>query len=185
MPWLFKDPINKGLAQFDHAQPNSKKWPNSYKDQIAPNEFFSQKTTNEIFMYLLAPFILQNLKKFLQQIQSYENAPFLGPKWFICPKQNFFLEHYSYPSHLPITPFIVQNFKKILPADPGIWCAIFGPKMAQSSNDNFFRKPVNEPCFFHSCLSTCQKSKSDINLLVKYWRLKNSEISLAKRHFWL
>ena len=33
----------------------------------------------------------------------------------------------------------------------------------------FFRKPVNEPCFFLSCLSTCQKSKSDINLLVKYW----------------
>ena len=39
----------------------------------------------------------------------------------------------------------------------------------------FFRKPVNEPCFFHSCLSTCQKSKSDINLLMKYWRLKNTE----------
>ena len=32
----------------------------------------------------------------------------------------------------------------------------------------FFKKPVNEPCFFHSCLSTCQKSKSDIDLLVKY-----------------
>ena len=31
----------------------------------------------------------------------------------------------------------------------------------------YFRQPVNEPCFFHSCLSTCQKSKSDINLLVK------------------
>ena len=49
----------------------------------------------------------------------------------------------------------------------------------------FFRKPVNEPRFFHSCLSTCQKSKSDINLLVKYWRLKNTEISLAESHFWL
>ena len=36
-------------------------------------------------------------------------------------------------------------------------------------NEIFFRKPVNEPCFFHSCLSICQKSKSDINLLVKYW----------------
>ena len=37
----------------------------------------------------------------------------------------------------------------------------------------FFRKPVNEPCFFHSCLSTCQKLKSDINLLLKYCQLKN------------
>ena len=32
-------------------------------------------------------------------------------------------------------------------------------------------KPINEPCFFHSCLSICPKSKSDINILVKYWRL--------------
>ena len=38
MSWLFKDPINSGLAQFDHAQSNSKKWPKGYKDQIAPNE---------------------------------------------------------------------------------------------------------------------------------------------------
>ena len=27
MSWLYKDPINSGLAQFDHAQSNSKKWP--------------------------------------------------------------------------------------------------------------------------------------------------------------
>ena len=25
--WLFKDPINSSLAQFDHAQSNSRKWP--------------------------------------------------------------------------------------------------------------------------------------------------------------
>ena len=30
-----------------------------------------------------------------------------------------------------------------------------------------------------------KKSKSDINLLVKYSRLKNTEISLAESHFWL
>ena len=46
MSLLFKDPINSGLAQFDHAQSNSKKWPKGYRDQIAPYEFFSQKTTN-------------------------------------------------------------------------------------------------------------------------------------------
>ena len=75
------------------------------------------------------------LKKFFQQIQSYEDAQFLGPKWSICP------------------------------------------------NEIFFRKPVNEPCFFYSCLSTSQKLKSDITLLVKYWQLKNTEISLADSHF--
>ena len=27
MSWLFKDPIGSGLAQFDHAQSTSTKWP--------------------------------------------------------------------------------------------------------------------------------------------------------------
>ena len=61
MSWLFKYPINSGLAQFDLAQSSSKKWSEGEKDQVVPNEFFPQKTTNKIFMYLLAPFILQNL----------------------------------------------------------------------------------------------------------------------------
>ena len=38
-------------------------------------------------MYLLTPFILQIFKKILEWIQSYEDAPFLGPKGSICPKQ--------------------------------------------------------------------------------------------------
>ena len=111
-----------------------------FRDQNGPfvlNKNFLVQAIVITFIYLLALFIVQNLKKFLQRIQSYEDAQFLGPKW-------------------PISP-----------------------------NENFFRKPVNEPCFFHSCLSTCQKSKPDINLLVKYWLLKNTEISLAKSHFWL
>ena len=38
------------------------------------------------FIYLLVFFIVQNFKKFLQRIQSYEDATFLGPKCSICPK---------------------------------------------------------------------------------------------------
>ena len=91
------------------------------------NKIFLVQTIIITFIYLLALFIVQNLKKFLQRIQSYEDAQFLGPKW-------------------PISP-----------------------------NDNFFRKPSNEPYFFHSCLSTCQISDSYINLLVKYWQIKNTE----------
>ena len=53
-------------------------------------KMFLVQTIIIIFIYLLALFIVQNLKKFLQQIQSYEYAPFLGPKWFICPKELFF-----------------------------------------------------------------------------------------------
>ena len=61
MSWLFKDPINSGLAQFDHAQSNSKKWPKAKKIKLPQMNLFLEKTTNKIFMYLLAPFILQNI----------------------------------------------------------------------------------------------------------------------------
>ena len=103
---------------------------------FATNKNFLGKIFDIIFIYLLVPFTVQNLKKFLQQIQSYEDVPFFGPKWLICP------------------------------------------------NYNFFRKPVHKPCSFHSCLSIFQKSNSDINLLMKYFQLKNTEISLAENHFW-
>ena len=45
---------------------------------------------NIISMYLSAPFTVQNLKKFLELIQNYEDAQFLGPKWPICPQQILF-----------------------------------------------------------------------------------------------
>ena len=58
------------------------------------------------------------LKKFLEPIQSYEDVPFLGPKWSICPKQIFFWKIINITLIYLLAPFIVQNFKKILPADP-------------------------------------------------------------------
>ena len=81
------------------------------KDQIAPNEIFSRKTTNKIFMFLLARFILQNLKKTLRADQCYEDVSFSTPKWPIYPEQNFYF-------HLPIGPFHCAKFKKILTVDP-------------------------------------------------------------------
>ena len=50
------------------------------------NKIFWVQTIIITFIYLLALFIVQNLKKFLKWIQSYEDAPFWGPKWSICPK---------------------------------------------------------------------------------------------------
>ena len=68
------------------------------------------------FLYLLAIFIVQYSKKFLQRIQSYDDAPFLCPKWSICPPppspNKFFFENYYYHSHLPISPFHWAKFKK-------------------------------------------------------------------------
>ena len=75
------------------------------------NKFFLVQTIIITFIYLLALFIVQNLKKFLQQIQSYEDAPFLGPKWSICPKQIFFWKIINIILIYLLASFIVQNFK--------------------------------------------------------------------------
>ena len=72
--------------------------------------FFLIQTIIITFIYLLALFIVQNLKKFLQRIQSYEDAPFLGPKWSICPKQFFFWKIINIILIYLLAPFIVQNF---------------------------------------------------------------------------
>ena len=57
---------------------------NSWADLelFAMNKIFLIQTIIITFIYLLALFIVQNLKNFLQQIKSYEDAPFLGPKFF-------------------------------------------------------------------------------------------------------
>ena len=114
MSWLFKDPVNSGLTQFDHAQSNSKTWPKGQKDQIAPNESFSRKTTNKIFMYLLPLSFCKILKKFLEPIQSYEDVPFSGPKWAICPEQFFLVQTIIITFIYLLALFIVQNLKKFL-----------------------------------------------------------------------
>ena len=137
-----------------------------------PKWFFSWKTTNKTFMYLLAPFTLQTFKRFLEPIQGYEDVPFSGPKWPICPEQNFLVQTIIITFIYLLALFIVQNLKKFL-------------QQIQSYEDAPFLGPNWSICPKQSCLSTCQKSKLDINLLVKYWRLKNTEISLAKSHFWL
>ena len=55
---------------------------------FALNKIFLVQTIINTFIYLLTLLTVQNFKKNLQQTQSYEDAPFLGPKWSNCP--NFF-----------------------------------------------------------------------------------------------
>ena len=95
MSWLFKEPINNGLAQFGHAQSNSEKWPKGIKDQIAPNEFCSWKKTIKIFLYLLAPFTLETFFK-----KSFLNS---------CPKEIFFWKIITVVLIYLLAPVIVQN----------------------------------------------------------------------------
>ena len=141
------------------------------------------------FIYLSALFIGQNLKKnsnsrsrIMRMCHFWaQNGPFAPNKIFFWKILNITLIYL-------LASFIAQNFKKNSSSGSRIM------RMHNFWNQNdpfpqmriFLGKPVHEPCFFHSCLSsTCQKLKSNINLLVKYWWLKNTEISLAESNFWL
>ena len=121
-------------------------------------KFFWCKQLLLLFIYLLALFIVQNFKRLLQQIQSYEDASSLGPKSSFAPN-NFFLKIttdiiFSYL----LAPFIRQNFLKILRANPELWgCAIFGPKIADFSWTNFFwYKPLLLLSFTYWPFSLCK-----------------------------
>ena len=132
----------------------------------------------------IGPFHCAKFKKILTADPELWRCIVFGPQIVHLPQTIFFLKIITIIPIYLLASFIVQNLKQLLPADPELWgCAILDPKWHISPNENFFKKPVYEPCFLYLCLSTCQKSKSDINLLVKYWWLKNTEISLAKSHF--
>ena len=130
----------------------------------------------------MALFIVQNLKKILAADPELWGCTILGQKWSLCPKQIFFgkkllISFSSYYLTLSLCKILKKFLQRIQSyEDP----PQYGPF---SQMRIFFRKPVNKPCSFHSCLSTSQKSKSDINLLMKYWQLKNTEIWLAESHF--
>ena len=71
----------------------------TWKDQIAPKQIFSQKTTKKIFMYLLVTF--------LSRINKKKTEGRFKVKRII--------------SITLLAHFIVQNCKIILTADPELW----------------------------------------------------------------
>ena len=110
------------------------------------------------------------IKKILKLIQSYEDMHHFGNQNspFVLNKKCFGIS-YCYYFHLPMVVLIVQNFKESYNGSRIMTMHHFWAQSGPfTSNKFFFRKPVNEPCFFYSCWPTCQKSKSDINLLVTY-----------------
>ena len=73
--------------------------------------FFLVQTIIIAFIYLLALFDRAEFIKFLQRIKSYEDAPFLGPKWSMCPKQLFFKKIINIMLIYILAPFIVKNLE--------------------------------------------------------------------------
>ena len=116
--------------------------------QFVLNKNFLVQTIIINSIYLLALFIVQNLKKFLQRIQNYGDAPFLAPKLCICLKLILFWKIITMILIYLLAPFIVQNLKKIVPADPELWgCAIFRSKMAHFPKQEFFKKTCSRALF--------------------------------------
>ena len=159
---LWADPELSGCAIFSHKMAH-----------LSWTIFFWYKPLLLLLSTCCPFFLCKIYNKFLWPIQSCENAPFLGPKWCICPKQ-MFLENYWYHFYLTISPFHCAKFQKNPSSGSRVMrmCNFWTYNNPFAQMIIFFRKPVNEPCSFHSCLSTCQKSKSDISLLLKYWQLK-------------
>ena len=94
---------------FNHAQSNSKKW--AKKIKLPQMKFFLKKQLLKFSCTHSPLSFCKILKQFLEPIQSYEDKPFLGPKWPICPEQIFFGTNYYY-FYPPIGPFHCAKFKK-------------------------------------------------------------------------
>ena len=143
------------------------KWP------ICHEQFFLVETIIITFIYLFALFIMQNLKKFLQQIPELRECAIFGPKMVHLPQKKFFFWKIINTILIYLLdPFIVQNFKKVLPVDPGLrGCAIFGPKMAHFPNENFFSKNLlmSLVFFVHDYLHTINQSQ----ILIYWWNIDN------------
>ena len=140
MSWLLKDPINSGLAQFDHAQLNSKKWPKGKKTKLSRMNFFLEKQLIKFSCTFWPLSLCKILKTFLGPIQSYEMCHFQVQNSPFVLNNIFLVQTIIITFIYLLALFIVQNFKNVLPADPEFWV---------------YRKPFNEPCFFQLCLSTC------------------------------
>ena len=87
-----------------------------------------------------------------------------------------------------LAPFILQNFKKILRADPELWgCAIFGPKMAHLSWTKFFwYKPLLLLSSTYWPFSLCKilknsSSRSRVVRMCNFWAQNGP---FAPNFFW-
>ena len=92
---------------------------------ICPEQNFLVQTIIISFIYLLALFIGQNLKKILTADQRYENVPFLGPNWSICPKQKL------------LCTILKKFFQRIQSYKDA---QFLSPKWSIFPNENFFQK---------------------------------------------
>ena len=116
---------------------------------------YFRKTNKIIFMYLFAPFTMQNFKKILRVDPG--NPIFRSKMAHLPYMRIFFRKTINITSMYFLVPFIVQKFKKIFRADIKLWgYTIFWPKMGHLPQIRIFsKKPLIQfPCswwFFSLC----------------------------------
>ena len=128
------------------------------KWSICPEQIFLVQTIIITFIYTLALFTVQNLKNSysrsrVMRIHHFwaQNSPFAPNNFFFGTLSISFSSTYQ-----PLS--LCKMFKKFFQRIQSYKDVQFlGQKWPISPNQIFFRKPVNEPFFFHSCLSTSQK----------------------------
>ena len=91
-----------------------------FRDQNGPfvmNKIFLVQTIIITFIYLLALFTVQNLKKFLPRISRVlRMCHFWGQNGPFAPNKSFFWKIINIILIYLLAPLTGQNFKKILPA---------------------------------------------------------------------
>ena len=111
----------------------------------------------------------------------HQNGPFVLDKTFL-------VINHCYNFHLPMALFIVQKLKEILQCIQSYDEAPFlGPTLSSYLKLIFFSENLlmSLVSFIHAYLHAKNQSQILIYLSVKYWWFKNTEISLAKSHFFL
>ena len=95
---------------------------NDLKRSNWPKWFFSWKATNKIFMYLWAPFIVQNLKNIFRANLEFRGCVIFGSEMTHLPWTHLF---WYKPLLLLSSTYwhfsVCKIFKKILPAAPESW----------------------------------------------------------------
>ena len=125
---------------------------------MAQMNFFLQKQLIKLSFTYWPLSICKILKKLLGSMQSNECMPFSDPKWSICHEKKFFsTNHYYYFNYL-LDLFMCKvqknSYSRSRVTRMRNFRALNGPFTQMIFF--FFRKPVNEPCFFHSFQSSGQ-----------------------------
>ena len=103
---------------------------NATKIKLSQMNFFSRKTTNKTFMYLLAPFILYNFRKNLTVDPELRGCTIFGPKIAHLSWTKFFgTNHFYYSGHAPSSSlgwWGSRNFTKAFAGGRGVRYFYFG-----------------------------------------------------------